>query len=302
LNIIKEESASNIDCIVCAALMRHIFNRGQFGYYRCPSCQTVTTLPYPTLSQIQKHYREGFENGNYNVASKKCEDIYRYGVSNFVDVIEAHLLKHNQSFNRLKVLDIGCFTGEFLYQVQQKGAEVFGIELQGDAVKIANQRLSGRVVQGNILTDTPFPDAHFDIVTLSGVIEHVTDPICLLRKSTELLDPGGFLVIESPDASSLWARIMKKIWPPFTPVEHIHLFSHRSLCLILNRLGFTVPTIKRHWKKLTFTYVYEMSKTFGPEIHKIAAPFYYIIPKFLKNMILPFYVGEMIVIAQKKKI
>jgi len=261
----------------------------------------VTTLPYPTFPQIEEHYKGGLEKGNYNVASGKCEDVYRYAVGNFVDLIESHLLKYNQSFDGLKVLDIGCFTGEFLYQVQQKGADVYGVELQGDVVKIANQRLSGRVIQGNILTDAPFPDSHFDIVVLSGVIEHVTDPVCLLQKSEELLKPGGFLVIESPDASSLLARMMKKTWPPFTPIEHIHIFSRRSLCMILDRLGFRTPVVKRHWKKLTFTYVYEILKTFGPEIHKIATPLHYVMPKFLKDAILPFYIGEMIVFAQKNE-
>ncbi len=298
--IIKAHTSDAL-CIVCASPMRLIFNRGEFSYYRCSSCRMVTTLPYPTFPQIEEHYKGGFEKGNYGVALKQGESIYQNATKNFVNAIEFHLSKYNLSFDGSKVLDIGCFTGEFLYQVKQRGADVYGIELQDDVVKIANQRLCGRVIQGNILTETPFPNAHFDIVILSGVIEHVTDPVSLLRKSNDLLKPGGFLVIESPNASSYFARMMKKTWPPFTPVEHIHIFSRRSLCLSLDRLEFKVRIVKQHWKKLTFGYVYEMLKTFGPEIHKIATPLYAIMPKFLKNIILPFYIGEMIVIAQKNE-
>lgn len=298
---VKKANTSDALCIVCASPMRHIFNRGEFNYYRCSSCRMVTTLPYPTFPQIEEHYKGGLEKGNYDVASRKCEDIYQYAAKNFVNAIESHLSKYNLSFDGLKVLDIGCFTGEFLYQVKQRGADVFGIELQDDVVKIANQRLDGRVIQGNILTDSPFPNSYFDVVILSGVIEHVTDPVSLLRKSNDLLKPGGFLVIESPDASSHLSRMMKKTWPPFTPVEHIHIFSRQSLCMLLDRLEFQVRVVKQHWKKLTFSYVYEMLKTFGPEIHKIATPLHYLMPEFLKNLILPFYVGEMIVIAQKNE-
>ena len=104
---VKNVHTWDVRCIVCASLMRHIFNRGEFSYYRCSSCRMVTTLPHPTFPQIQEHYKGGFEKGNYNVASRRYEDTYRYAVSNFVDAIESHLLRYNQSFDGLKVTIVG---------------------------------------------------------------------------------------------------------------------------------------------------------------------------------------------------
>jgi cyclopropane fatty-acyl-phospholipid synthase-like methyltransferase len=49
-----------------------------------------------------------------------------------------------------RVLDVGCFTGELLVLLADRGAAVYGVELQAEAVKLANERLGGRVVQTDI--------------------------------------------------------------------------------------------------------------------------------------------------------
>ncbi len=287
------------NCIICGHPMRGMFCNVEYCYYRCSQCRHMTTFPYPSQSQIEEHYAHGFRAGNYNIA-RIHSDVYRASVESFLTLINGYLHKNNRALENACLLDIGCFTGEFLELASKKnGADVYGVELQTEAVKIANQKLPGRIVQQDVLRgNLTLPQTRFDIITLLGVIEHVTDPVLLLQRARELLNPNGLLVLQTPNSWSFLARAMGRHWPPYAPVEHIHLFSQKSLLMALRKLGFQAVTVKRHWKVLSIKYVYEMFQTFGPVFHRILAPFYSITPDFLRNMRLPFYIGEMFVFAE----
>ncbi len=285
------------NCIVCCCEMKKIFDYQTFTYSRCPACQHVTTLPYPSALQIQEHYSAGFKEGNYNTM-RKHSDVYMLTMAKFVKLIKSYYGKQGRSLEELSVLDVGCFTGEFLCSMQSEGCDVYGVEYQKEAAEIANKKLPGKIINADILEDDFFPPQNeFDIITLLGVLEHVADPVSLIERVTAWLKKDGLLMIQTPNSSSILARFMRKYWPPYAPIEHIHLFSHKSLFAVLSRCGFKNIATKKHWKSLSVSYVYSMFKTFGPEFHKILKPFYSILPAFIVNRRLPFYAGETIVLA-----
>lgn len=240
-----------------------------------------------------------FKKGNYKLLrsyAKKYETIYKQ----FSEILLNELQKDTKknSTKKLKILDVGCFTGEFLEIMQKKGADVYGLELQKEAVAIANKKLPGRIFKNDIMNDE-IPAQQFDVITLFGLIEHVTDPKKLLKKSFHHVKKGGIIMIQTPNSSSLLARILQKYWPPYAPIEHVHLFGEKSIYKALKDSGFTVTLFKPHWKKLPLGYVYEMLQNYGPEFHRIVKPFEPILKPFFQ-LSFRFYVGEMIVIARKK--
>ncbi len=288
-------------CIICQSEINKIFDYHSFCYFRCPVCRHVMTLPYPATPQIQEHYGRAFEEGNYNTA-RKHTDVYMSAMNKFVKLIKIHFDKQNCSLNNLAVLDVGCFTGDFLYCMQQQGANVYGIEYQQQAAKIANQKLPGKIINADVLNDSfslPLPD--FDIITLLGVVEHVVDPIRLIERIIPLLKKNGLLMIQTPNSSSVLARLMGKYWPPYTPVEHIHLFSTKSLKIMLKRTGFENISFMAHWKTLSIAYVFSMLKTFSPEFYRISKSFFNILPRFITEIRMPFYIGEVILFARIQK-
>jgi hypothetical protein len=90
---------------------------------------------------------------------------------------------------------------------------------------------------------------------------------------------------------------MGKHWPPYTPVEHIHLFSKQSLKTLLEMHGFKNIHYKAHWKTLSISYVHSMLKTFSPEFHRNSKSIFDILPKFITEIKMPFYIGEVILFA-----
>src|SRR5258708_33929950 len=98
-----------------------------------------------------------------------------------------------------RVLDVGCFTGDFLVLLSHKGADVYGRELKKEAVILAKKKLPGRIMRSDIASKQ-FPKKKFDAVTLLGLIEHVTDPVTLLSSTRKILAKNGLLMIQTPNS------------------------------------------------------------------------------------------------------
>ncbi len=100
-----------------------------------------------------------------------------------------------------RVLDVGCGSGVLLARMQSLGWQVEGVEVDPDGVKAARAR--GVPVRLGMLEKQGFPDNHFDAVHSAHVIEHVYDPLSLLRECHRILKPGGTLVILTPNIASI---------------------------------------------------------------------------------------------------
>ncbi len=285
-------------CAVCGTNQKFIFKLKDFSYYRCPICGLISTYPIPDSVTIEKHYTQGFNEGNYRLRleySRQYASVYQADIK----IIERKLAAYNLNIQGLKVLDIGCFTGDFLELIQKRGADVCGLELQSQAVEIASQRLPGCIFKADIFSND-FPQMQFDIITMFSLLEHVVDPVRLLTQATELLKSGGVLMIQTPAGDSPPARIMGKYWPPYIPIEHFHYFSTKAFIAILNKLGYEDISFKSQWKWLPIEYVYNMFQTYGPALHKMLTPVFRVLPRFIAGASLPFYIGGVTVMARKQ--
>lgn len=284
-------------CLICGENQKFKFKIRGYDYYRCRSCGFLSIYPLPDSATIEAHYAQAFKDGNYGLGQEYMK-YYLKVYKDYVKKLEDRLYSYGLNLSGLKILDIGCFSGELLELLKEKGADVYGLELQEEGVKIANRKLLGRIFKADIFSNN-FPQMKFDIVILTGVIEHVVNPVKLLRRSAEVLNPGGILMLQTPDSTSFLSRILGRYWPPCAPVEHIHLFSKRSLEEALCEAGFEHIKFKAHWKILPFAYIYNNLRNFGPEFFKILKPFYNLLPQSVLNKSLPFYIGEVIVFARK---
>jgi len=282
-------------CVVCGAGISKAFAYRGYDYHRCDVCGLVSTLPYPPPERIEAHYRAKFADGNYRTLlchSAEYVSVYQH----FLRTLQDYAVRRGAPMAR--ILDVGCFTGDFLELCRGAGYDTRGVELQEEAARIANERLGAASVFNGRVED--FQDAsRFDAVSLLGVIEHVEDPGRLLDRSVSWLRPGGVLLIQTPDASTLLARLLGKYWPPYAPVEHIHLFSRDSLRRALHQRGFVNLEFRRHVKRLPVDYFYRQMESFGPEFHRLLTPIMAVLPRALKGLRVPLYGGEMTVAAIK---
>src|SRR5208283_4697550 len=113
----------------------------------------------------------------------------------------------------------GCGDGRFLALMRDAGWDVYGIEPDPVAAKVAQRELGTSVTVG-ALEDAGFPDEAFDAVTLSHVIEHVHDPVALLAECRRVLKPDGSVVIVTPNIRSLGHQKFQSLWRGLEPPRH----------------------------------------------------------------------------------
>ncbi len=106
----------------------------------------------------------------------------------------------------IKVLDIGCGSGLIAKEIKKMGYSVEGVDFSEEAVKKAVQNgINASVcdLDGGINKS----DGKFDIVWAGDIIEHVFDPIGLLKEINRVLKNKGILILCIPSDVGLVSRI-----------------------------------------------------------------------------------------------
>jgi SAM-dependent methyltransferase len=141
-----------------------------------------------------------------------------------------------------RLLDVGSGSGDLLLRMRARGWTVLGVE--PDPVAAGAARRNGLDVRDGMLADAEFPDDTFDAIVLSHVIEHVHDPIALLRECGRVLRPGGVLVLMTPNLTSVGHRHFGADWRGLEPPRHLHIFSVASLAACVRAVGLSVGEVR----------------------------------------------------------
>jgi 2-polyprenyl-3-methyl-5-hydroxy-6-metoxy-1,4-benzoquinol methylase len=108
-----------------------------------------------------------------------------------------------------KVLDLGCSPGHVAMALINAGFEVYGIDLSTEYLKkYPSQSWVERLKINHVAFEhepIPFPDAFFEYVVFTEVLEHiaVTDPLKILLEIKRVLKPGGLMVLSTPNVANI---------------------------------------------------------------------------------------------------
>lgn len=119
------------------------------------------------------------------------------------------------------VLDFGCGNGRFLYHLSKRGDfKLIGTELPGKQKDYAASHDGITILSDGADLDTRLAEG-LDAITMFHVIEHLTDPVEVLRKLIPKLNYQGYLIVSLPNIESLQARIFGSKWLHLDPGRHV---------------------------------------------------------------------------------
>lgn len=127
-----------------------------------------------------------------------------------------------------RLLDVGCGTG----WLADHFADYTGLDGSPDAVTAATER-DRDVRLHDVSEPLPCEDASFDGVVMKDLLEHVPDPVALVREVRRVLRPGGRVFASSPDAQR-W------VWDDYT---HRRPFTRKSFRLLFADQGLDVEHV-----------------------------------------------------------
>jgi SAM-dependent methyltransferase len=212
---------------------------GLFILLKCLNCGHRHVPTDFTAEELGRLYTSYYPRKNF--------DIEGFEAPPEVSRLRAWILGERRSAFRwvprgVKVLDIGCGTGETLAYYRNRGCEAVGIDADDNVLAIA-ARHNLKIVSG-VFDGSQFESSYFDYVTLDQVAEHVQDPHALMRGVHRVLKPGGRAIITSPNPDSFGARFYDWGWLNWHVPYHMQFYTRRSMAILAQRAGLVLTKVR----------------------------------------------------------
>ncbi len=139
----------------------------------------------------------------------------------------------------LRFLDTGCFEGHLLDEIRENTPwTAFGLEPNDHAVEVARSKMHN-VWHGHAehAVEIIPQDQHFDVIFMGQSIEHVDDPLKVLRRLRLLLAPDGVLVMSTPNLDSRQINWFGPTWAHWHAPYHRYIFSRKGLIALVQHVG-----------------------------------------------------------------
>lgn len=266
------------------------YDWGEVTFRRCQRCLSWVQSPEITIQSAAEwydsvEYREG--GGGYldyfaDEPHRQVEAESRYDL-HIKDVIR---------IESPDVLEVGCATGSMLSVLKRHGYNVLGLDLSSAFVEWGAKTNQVEIRIGDYLESGLFPTS-FDLIIMLGTVSNMHDIVNVLKKTSELLKPGGVFYFNFPMATSFTARIYNKQYWMFAP-SVLNFMSDKGCRIALQNAGFRVVRMMHDRQRPS------LSKLLG---HAGMAGIYrYLKKKGMGDRAVPISIpipGVMVVIAEK---
>jgi 2-polyprenyl-3-methyl-5-hydroxy-6-metoxy-1,4-benzoquinol methylase len=219
-----------VDCEVCRHRAEFWISKHGYRHYRCIGCGHVFVSPQPSQAELDKFYES---ETYYDKAETQRDRLVREAQKR---VAKLDQLRKRYGLSK-QLLDVGCASGYFLQQASTNGWNVTGLDRSESLAKQARQRSDAPVFTG-LLEQAQLDQGSYSVVTAWEVLEHTIDPHSFFQALARHVAKGGLLVLSTPLANGIPARILGPNFPMLIPPEHLRLFTRKSLNILAAQFGF----------------------------------------------------------------
>ena len=210
---------------------RRLPDRTHYRMVRCRHCGLVRSDPVLDFNVMTELYRAStFDYGD------ELEGLYAtYGAAldELAPVVPT----------RDGLVDIGCGSGFVLALAHQRSwSNVRGVEPSADAVAKATDAIRPFIIE-DVMRHGLFEPNSLDAVTLFQVLDHMPDPLSLLRECHSVLRPGGAILAFNHNVAAWSARLLRER-SPIIDVEHTYLYSPDTMRTLFSKAGFDVLSVR----------------------------------------------------------
>jgi 2-polyprenyl-3-methyl-5-hydroxy-6-metoxy-1,4-benzoquinol methylase len=183
--------------------------------------------------------------------------------------------------SNLKVLDLGCGSGLITKEIQKLGYQVKGLDFSQEALKKAvNNGIDAKWC--NFDKGIDGENEEFDVIWAGDIIEHVFDPIGLLREANRVLKKEGIIIMTIPNDVGLFNRVRT-----FFGISY-QAAMYKKSGFYKHHTFFTFSLIRYMLKKNNFS-IMKYQKILDARKFRLSSS---ILPSFLYN--------ELVIYAKKK--
>jgi SAM-dependent methyltransferase len=197
-------------------------------FLHCNECGVIYRDPFPDAASLARLYYEGWESPTSNTRETGSTDTAI--ASSLINSLVKTL--GGRSLVGMRVIDYGAGRGAMALELKRRGAHVVAVEPFG-----CDYLIELGVSAYRDLSDLPAA-LRFDGIVCLEVIEHLRDPRGVMASLYGRLSSGGWLLVTTPNAAGLPAKLMGQRWREATKPGHIVLFTPAAIRKILLEIGF----------------------------------------------------------------
>lgn len=139
--------------------------------------------------------------------------------------------------DKFSLLDLGCGDGKLVKMANEMGIKAIGIDKK----------------HGQSIEKFEVPNFEkYEVISMYHVIEHIKEPVKVLKKIKKWLKPGGVLVLELPLVGNLTERWLKKDYLAYWDKTHVNFWTKEELLEVVEKAGFKVVRKGRVWQQVFF--------------------------------------------------
>lgn len=254
----RSRHTSRRPCEVCGASRFDHLDR-TFGLERCLDCQLIRIDPPPSDAILDDVYRSGFYERWTDPRTRDRIHALKKAT------LRRHVLPVAGIAPGMRVLDCGAAMGALMELVAEAGADAYGIERSPVSAAAITERFGKDRVFRGLFEEAVFPglgEGAFDVVVMCDFIEHVRDPVAVLRRAADWLMPGGRIVLTTPDSGSWTRRVLGRRWPHYK-VEHLFYFNGSNLEYAMTKAGLRMTVRRPAQKVVDLAYVRDHAEVYS---------------------------------------
>lgn len=235
------ERLISTSCDLCGSeRSERAFEKDGYTGVRCLDCGLVYINPRPSNERIKNEiYNEGYFDAEKGYG---IEDLFGKARLDALNRASELFKEIEKTMRPGAVLDIGCAAGFFIETARKRGWEPHGVEIGDFAARHAREKLNLDVRTGDFI-EMELPKENYDLVLMMDVIEHLTSPRKGLEKVSNILKPGGLLVLETPNFESAPSRLLGAGWGLIAPEHHLYYFTPGTIGKMLEKTGFEIRSM-----------------------------------------------------------
>ena len=220
---------------------RRLPDRRYYRWVRCRACNLFRSDPVLDIDLNKLYTKSTFDYGNEVLGLKKT-----YGR------LVRMALKPERP--RGHILEVGGGNGFFLEEALYMGfGSVEGVEPSIAAVGMASPEIR-KYMRVSMFDDNCAADQSSDVIAIFHTLDHLEQPIEMLKTAYQKLRGGGKVVIAVHNVEAISARVLKTRSPIFD-IAHTYLFSPNTLKMALESAGFEDVIVKPYFNLYSLSYI-----------------------------------------------
>jgi 2-polyprenyl-3-methyl-5-hydroxy-6-metoxy-1,4-benzoquinol methylase len=224
-----------MNCPICNTISKH--EGITLGGYAIECCTQCGLRFAPDAFEVETDYDCVYESDEYIKAQVDpiANEEYRH---KFAEIgTYRPFFEHVEYLPGYTLLDVGCGVGRFLHSAHLKGWQVEGIDFSKKAIE-TGRRWAKFPMNIESLCDVEQSGKRYNVVTLFEVLEHLSDPVLMLKKCKNVIEPNGSIFFTVPNWEC--TDVQKSTNPAWIPPIHLLFFNESSLITLADVAGLDI--------------------------------------------------------------